>query len=149
MQHQSNVAIDFFVDSIALTVGRATERLVCAPADCLLTTLHVRANEQVGCGKTLCEVVQKDENGRPETISIVAPDWGIVKPVAGTKIFLPEQEKKPDAVFLRKGTPLCLITRERTGNDAGTIKGLTPRPTNVIARRRRRFLKMFLKRPNM
>ncbi len=132
-----------------VTVGQATERMVRAPADCLLTKLCVRPHEQVICGDVLCEVILKDAKGGHRIVEIIAPDWGIVKPIAGTRIFLPEKQRKVDALFLRKDSPLLLITREKTGNDAGTIKGLTPRPTSVMHRRRLRYLMMYYKRATM
>lgn len=45
-------------------------------------------------------------------------------------------------VYVKKGTPLFVITPLEDGWEAGTIKGLTPRPTTVMKRREQKKLEL-------
>jgi hypothetical protein len=133
----------FFASS--LSVGRATERIVIAPEDCWITFLHVRPNEQVVCGEALCDIAKVQALGRSSTDRLVAPDYGVVRPMKGAFPLFFSFVQKPVAVFVQKNTPLFIITREKTRREAGTIRGLTPRPTRVMWLRRQRLLKSYLR----
>lgn len=121
------------------SVGRSAMQVVYAEEDCWVTVLHVKPHQAVSCGKVLCEILSDLGNGEFEEGHIIAPDHGIVKPVKGSTLFPQALDRTMSSViFIEKGMPLFVIERESAGYKAGTIKGLTPRPTRVMFLRRQR-----------
>ena len=116
---------------------RVMERIVYAPKDFWLVGVLVRPEQEVVPGKILFEVMGQQEGGCTEHIT--SKDYGVIKPILGGTMFHETNGAQLD-VYVKKGTPMYRISIRPYGNDAGTIRGLTPRPTNVIARRARRQL---------
>ncbi len=115
------------------SVGRSAMQIVYAEHDCWVTDLHVKPHQAVSCGKVLCEILSALEGGDLLEGHVVAPDHGVVKPVKGSPLFPQALSSKSSVViFIEKGMPLFVIEREAAGHHAGTIRGLTPRPTRVM-----------------
>ncbi|MGB9151501.1 MAG: hypothetical protein WCD70_00245 [Alphaproteobacteria bacterium] len=117
---------------------------------------HVTEGQMVTPGAPLIDVMTPD--GIVETI--FSQGWGVVAHIEGGRIFSaansderPEDDEEDDSedgesgsargsgsgTVFPKGSMICHIVA-RDGKEAGTIKGLTPRPTTVMANRYQRLM---------
>ena len=115
---------------------------------------HVAEGQRVTPGAPLIDIMTPE--GIVETI--FSKEWGTIAHIEGGRIFFGansnEREEDDDeddeedgesgsarsssggmGMVFSKGDLICQIAPPKDGHDAGTIRGLTPRPTNVMARR--------------
>ena len=113
-------------------------QIVRAEEDGWLIRLHVEPDNEVQPGDALYDIVREDDGGLVKTVTSL--QFGTVKAYDEISIFPANDGSAP--IHLKRGAPMFMIQEHDGGWQAGTIRGLTPRPTRVIAKRRARQLNL-------